>query len=130
MAAFDQRQWFDDYIDALNRDDLERVATFYAPDLHMTDGAVEHHAATALMGFHRQWQGRVRRTLDLLGYVDRPGRIAAEISTALEALSDVPDFPDAPLAAGERRAMVSFVICDIADGRFTRIRAAPCKATP
>lgn len=130
MAAFNQRQWFDDYIDALNRDALERVALFYAPDLHMTDGAVAHGSAAAVMGFHRQWRGRVRRTLALLGYVDRPGRIAAEISTVLEALSDVPDFPDAPLAAGERRATVSFVICDIADGRFTRIRTAPCKAAP
>ena len=130
MAQSNRRQWFDDYIAALNRDDLEAVAVFYAPDLHMTDGTAECQSARAAMENHRCFRGSVVQRLEVLTYIDRPGRIAAEIRKTEQALRDVPDFPGAPLTKGEQRASIGFVMYDIADGCFIRIRAAPYKAAP
>ncbi|MFV3130863.1 nuclear transport factor 2 family protein [Niveispirillum sp. KHB5.9] len=130
MTESSQRRWFNHYIDALNRDDLDGIAACYAPDLHITDGQTDHRSADAAMDFHRRSKGLVTRTLEVLAYVDRPGRIAAEIGSILQAHEDVPDHPAGPLTRGERRTGVSFVIFDMADGRFTRIRSAPYKAAP
>lgn len=130
MTDTDQRDWFNRYIDAQNRGDLAALAGFLAPDLHLTEDDMEYRSAQAVLDHYRQFQGRVRRTLTVLNYVDRPGRIAAEIRTTLEAPGDAPDFPDVLLDDGGRRSVVSFVFHDIADGRFIRIRSAPCKAAP
>lgn len=130
MGDADQRAWFDRYIAALNRGDLTALAGFLAPDLHLTEDGREYRSAASVLDHHRLLQGRVRRTLTVLAYVDRPGRIAAEIRTTEEALADAPAFPETMLAGGERRSNVSFVFFDIEEGRFTRIRSAPCKAAP
>lgn len=130
MAEVNQRRWFDDYIAALNRDDLEAVAAFYAPDLHLTDGMIECRSARAAMEGHHRLRGRVMQRLEVVSYIDRPGRIAAEIRKTEQAQQDVPDFPGAPLAKGEQRTSIGFVMYDIADGCFIRIRAAPYKAAP
>lgn len=130
MTDISQRQRLDRYIDALNRDDLPGVAACYAPDLHMTDDYIDCRSADAAMAFHRRFSGLVTRTLEVLNHVDRPGRIAAEIRWTLRALADVADHPAGPLATGEIRTGVSFTIIDMADGGFTRIRAASYKATP
>lgn len=130
MTDHDQRRWFDRYIAVLNQGDLSAVAGFLAPDLHLTEGNAEYRSAAAVLDHHRRLLGRVRRTLAVLNYVDRPGRIAAEIRTSVEALADVPDFPEMLLADGDWPSGVSFVFFDIKDGRFTRIRSAPYKAAP
>ncbi|KPF83662.1 hypothetical protein IP70_18115 [alpha proteobacterium AAP38] len=122
MNDFSQRQRFDFYVDALNRDDMEGVAACYAPDLHMTDDQVDLRSGEAAMAFHRRFASR----LELLNYVDRPGRIAAEIRWTLRAR----EHPTDPLATGETRTWASFTMIDIADGRFKRIRSAPCRAAP
>ncbi len=122
MTDISQRQRLDLYIAALNRDDLEDVAAFYAPALHMTDDQGGFQSGEAVMAFHRRFTSR----LELLNYVDRPGRIAAEIRWTLRAREDLTD----PLAKGETRTWVSFTMIDMADGRFTRIRSAPYKAAP
>lgn len=130
MGDTDQKGWFDRYIAALNRGDLTALAGFLAPDLHLTEDGREYRSAAAVLDHHRLLQGRVRRTLTVLNYADRPGRIAAEISTMEQALADAPAFPETVLAGGERWSTVSFVFFDIEAGRFTRIRSAPCKASP
>lgn len=122
MSDFSQRQRFKFYLDALNRDDLEGVAACYAPDLHLTDDHVDLWSCDAVMAFHRRFTSRV----ELLNYVDRPGRIAAEIRWTLDARAH----PTDPLTTGETRTWASFIMIDIADGRFTRIRSAPYRATP
>lgn len=128
MSDTDQRAWFDRYIAALNRGDLGVLADFLAPDLHQTEDHVEFRSAQAVLDQLRQYQGRVRRTLTVVNYVGRPGRIAAEIRTTLQPLADAPDFPAVLLEQGGQRTSVSFVFHDIVDGRFTRIRSAPYKA--
>lgn len=128
MTDMSLRRWFDHYIDACNRGDLDAVAGFYAADMQMTDDSASMASASAAMAYHQRFAGRATQTLEVLSYVDRPGRIAAEIRSTWRALVDVPDFPDAPLAQGDQRASVSFVIHDIADGHFTRIRSALYKA--
>lgn len=126
MTDISQRQRLDLYVDALNRDDLPGVAACYAPALHMTDDQVDCPSAEAAMAFHR----RVALRPEILNYVDRPDRIAAEIRWTLRVRADAPDHPAGPLAKGETRSWVSFTIIDMADGRFTRIRSAPYKAAP
>lgn len=122
MIDFSQRKRFDYYVDALNRDDMEGVAACYAPDLHMTDDQVDLRSGDAVMAFHRRFAAR----LDLLNYVDRPGRIAAEIRWTLHAREHATD----PVARTETRTWTSFTMIDIADGCFTRIRSAPLRAAP
>lgn len=126
MTDLSQRQRLDLYIDALNRDDLPGVATCYAPDLHMADDQGECRSVEAAMAFHR----RASMRLEVLNYVDRPGRIAAELRWTLRALADIPDHPAGSLTMGETRTWVSFTIIDMTDGRFARIRSAPYKASP
>lgn len=122
MNDLSQRQRFELYIDALNRDDLPGVATCYAPDLHLTDDQTDCRSADAAMAYHH----RVALRPEVLNYVDRPGRIAAEIRWTLRMREEAPG----ALGMGETRTWVSFTMIDIADGRFTRIRSAPHKAAP
>lgn len=122
MNDLSQRQRFELYIDALNRDDLPGVAASYAPDLHLTDDQTDCRSADAAMAYHH----RVALRPEVLNYVDRPGRIAAEIRWTLRMREEAPG----ALGMGETRTWVSFTMIDIADGRFTRIRSAPHKAAP
>ncbi len=125
MTDISQRQRLDLYIDALNRDDLAGVAACYRPTLQLSDPQMEYHAADAALAFHGRFIGRVTQVLAVLNYVDRPGRIAAEIRWTLTAEEDVPDHPTGPLERGEERTWISFTMIDMAGGRFARIRSAP-----
>ena len=82
-------------------------------------------SAAAVVDFYRRVHQRIDETVELLTFVGAaPARIAAELRTTLVARDDWPEFPTGPLARGERRESLNFVMYDIEQGRFVRIRSA------
>jgi hypothetical protein len=119
------RPWFEAYIAAFNARDYSRFSAYYAPDVRFFGQAATLEGAQAVVDFYRRVHARIDETVELLNFVSgAPSRIAAEIHTTLIAREDWPDFPTGALLRGQRRQSISFVMYDIADGRFTRVRSA------
>jgi hypothetical protein len=119
------RPWFEAYIAAFNAHDYAGFSAYYAPDVRFFGQAATLEGAAAVVAFYRSVQARIDETVELLNFVSgAPSRVAAEIRTTLVAREDWPDFPTGALLRGQRRQSISFVIYDIAGGRFTRVRSA------
>jgi ketosteroid isomerase-like protein len=112
------------YLDGFNRCDFDAFGRFYASDVEFFGRAAQLRGRDAVVGFYRDVKSRVRETLILHGLVVGPHAIVADVETQLEPLVDWLDFPTGPLRVGEARRSQNFIWYDIADGRFTRIRAA------
>jgi hypothetical protein len=119
------RPWFEAYIAAFNVPDYAGFSRYYAPDVRFFGQAATLEGAGAVVDFYRGIHARIDETVELLNFVSgAPTRVAAEIRTTLVAREDWPDFPTGALLRGQRRQSISFVMYDIAAGRFTRVRSA------
>jgi ketosteroid isomerase-like protein len=124
------RDWFDRYIDAFNRSDFEGFGKYYAEDVQFDGQGGSFAGRAAVLDFYRTVKARLQETLTVLGFTASADRITVELETTLEAREDWPDFPTGPLAKGERRESVNFIVYDVADGRFVRIRSARFRPLP
>ncbi len=120
----DRRAWFEAYLGAFNRDDLDGFGAYYAEDMSFQGQAAHLDGRAAVLAFYRTVKSRLDETIELLSFVGTETRIAAEIRTTLVARQDWPDFPTGPMKSGDVRESVNLALYDIADGRFTRIRTA------
>ncbi len=120
------RTWFDGYITAFNARDFEGFGAYYADDVQFHGQAAQLAGRAAVLAFYRMVQARLDERLTVLTFAGSEplGRIAAEVRTVLVAREDWPDMPTGAMRRGERRESVNFILYDIADGRFTRIRSA------
>ncbi len=69
-------------------------------------------------------KGGSRRTIRIRRLIIGQDGIAAELESTFLALVDLPDLFSRPVRAGESYHHVTFVLYDVADSRFTRIRSA------
>jgi hypothetical protein len=120
------RPWFEAYLDAFNRNDFAGFGAYYAPDVVFMGQAAQVTGREAVLAFYRTVKARLDETLELLTFVGAAdgARIAAEVRTRLVAREDWPDMPTGAMRAGDRRESVNFILYDIADARFTRVRSA------
>ena len=118
------RNWFQAYLDAFNRNDFDGFGDYYAPDVAFFGQAATLQGRDAVLAFYQTVKARLEERLDLLTFHASADGIAAEIRTSLTALEDWPDFPTGAFVKGERRQSINFAFYDIVDGRFTRIRSA------
>ena len=120
------RPWFEAYLDAFNRNDFAGFGAYSAPDVVFVGQAAQVTGREAVLAFYGTVKARLDETLELLTFVGAADgtRIAAEVRTRLVAREDWPDMPTGAMRAGDRRESVSFILYDIADARFTRVRSA------
>jgi ketosteroid isomerase-like protein len=130
QGAGGMREWFDRYIEAFNRSDFATFGGYYAEDVQFEGQGGSFVGRAAVLDFYRQVKSRLEETLTVLGFTASPERITIELKTVLVAREDWPDFPTGPLAKGDRRESVNFIIYDIVGGKFSRIRSARFRPVP
>lgn len=120
------RRWFETYLEAFNCNDFDGFGAYYADDVVFQGQAAQLVGREKVLDFYRTVKSKLDETLSLLTFVGAPemGRIAVEMRTQLIAREDWPDMPTGPMRKGDKRESVNFVIYDIVDGRFTRVRSA------
>jgi ketosteroid isomerase-like protein len=113
------------YIDAFNRDDFATFAQYYAPDVTLViAGRHELTGRQAILDFYRTVKAETRRSIRIDRVISAPHALAAELQSEFLALRDLPDFAAGPMRQGERIFINTFVLYDLRDGRFARIRSA------
>ena len=120
-----RREAFQAYLDAFNAGDEAGYRRFYAEDVVLVlGGRRELSGAQAIVDFYKGVTATSRRVIRLIRLIIGEDGLAAEMESVFTALVDLPDLLSRPLKAGETFRHVTFVLYDVADGRFTRIRSA------
>jgi ketosteroid isomerase-like protein len=113
------------YVDAFNRGDEASYAGFYADDVVLVlAGQRELRGRDAICAFYRTVKAETRRTIAVKGTIIGQRCFAAELESEFLALADLPDFTAGPMAKGDRIYINTFVLYDVTDGKFRRIRSA------
>jgi hypothetical protein len=116
---------FSSYIDAFNRDDIATYGDYYAPDVVLVlAGKTELRGRQAIFDFYKSVKSQTRRTIRINRFIAAPGHIAVELESEFLALQDLPEFTAGPMLQGERIFINTFVLYDLRDGKFSRIRSA------
>jgi ketosteroid isomerase-like protein len=116
---------FTRYIDAFNRDDFASFAEYYAPDVTLViAGKHRLNGRQAILDFYKAVKAETRRTIEVKRVISAPHALAAELQSEFVALRDLPDFTAGPMKKDERMLINTFVLYDLHDGRFARIRSA------
>jgi SnoaL-like domain len=113
------------YIDAFNRDDYSGFADYYHPDVVLViAGQTELRGREAILDFYRTVKAQTRRTIRIDKVITAPNRLAAQLQSEFVALEDLPEFTAGPMKKGGRIFIHTFVIYDLRDEKFWRIRSA------
>jgi ketosteroid isomerase-like protein len=116
---------FSSYIDAFNRDDGATYGDYYAPDVVLVlAGKTELRGRQAIFDFYKTVKSQTRRTIRINKFIAAPGHIAVELESEFLALQDLPQFAAGPMLRGERIFINTFVLYDLCDSKFSRIRSA------
>ena len=117
---------FSAYIDAFNRDDVATYGGYYADNVVLVlAGKTELHGRKAIFDFYEAVKSQPRRTLQINKFVATPNHLAVELESEFLALQDLPEFTAGPMSKGGRIFINTFVLYDLRDGKFARIRSAP-----
>ena len=121
-----ERPWLEAYLAAFNRGDFPGFGAFYSDGVQFFGQAATLNGREAVLDFYRMVRSYADEKVELLTFVGSPmrDRILAELRTTLVARRDWPDMPTGAMAAGDQRQSVNFIMYDIAEGRFTRVRSA------
>jgi ketosteroid isomerase-like protein len=113
------------YMDAFNHDAYASFGDHYAPDVVLViAGKRELRGRQAIFDYYRTVKSQTRRTIQINRFVTTPGLFAAELQSEFLALEDLPDFIAGPMRKGGRIFINTFVIYELQDGKFWRIRSA------
>ena len=113
------------YMNAFNHGDHALLRQFYADDVVLVIGnGTELRGPQAIIDFYSHLHESTQRTISILRTFPGEDGIAAELESEFLALADAPDFTSGPMQRGDRLYINSFVIYDIQEGRYSRIRAA------
>jgi hypothetical protein len=116
---------FTSYIDAFNRDDVATYGDYYAPDVVLVlAGKTELRGRQAIFDFYKSVKSQTHRTIRINKFVATPEHIAVELESEFLALQDLPEFTAGPMRPGGRIFINTFVLYDLRDGKFSRIRSA------
>ena len=116
---------FQDYLQAFNTSDWDRLRGFYAPDVRLVIGnGTELVGREAIIDFYSVVKEQTRRTIKMLQCVADARTLAAELESEFVVIKDAPDFAARPMAKGDRYYINSFVFYDFEGEHYTRIRAA------
>jgi ketosteroid isomerase-like protein len=113
------------YMDAFNHDDYAAFGDHYTDDVKLViagDRALS--GRQAIFDFYKTVKSQTRRTIQINRLVTTPGLFAAELQSEFLALEDLPDFVAGPMKKGGRIFINTFVIYELKDGKFWRIRSA------
>ena len=117
---------FSAYIDAFNRDDVATYGDYYADNVVLVlAGKTELRGRKAIFDFYEVVKSQTRRTLQINKFVATPNHLAVELESEFLALQDLPEFTAGPMSKGGRIFINTFVLYDLRDGKFARIRSAP-----
>ena len=117
---------FSAYIDAFNRDDVATYGDYYDDNVVLViAGKTELHGRKAIFDFYQVVKSQTRRTLQINKFVATPNHLAVELESEFLALQDLPEFTAGPMRKGGRIFINTFVLYDLHDGKFARIRSAP-----
>ena len=123
------RARFQAYIDAFNRND-PAYGDYYDDDVVLViAGKTELRGPRAIHDFYTRVKTETRRTIQVNRYLSTPGRIAVELQSEFLALQDVPDFTAGAMKKGDRIFINTFVLYELKNGRFARIRSAVFRKT-
>jgi ketosteroid isomerase-like protein len=124
QLAFEPAE-FAAYMDAFNHDDYAAFGDHYTEDVALViAGNRELRGRQAIFDFYRTVKSQTRRTIQINRLVTTPGLFAAELQSEFLALEDLPDFIAGPMQKGGRIFINTFVIYELKNGRFWRIRSA------
>lgn len=113
------------YIDAFNRDDYAKFGDYYDEDVVLViAGKTELRGRQAIFDFYRTVKSQTQRTIQVNKVIVAPNRLAAELQSEFLALQDLPDFTAGPMKKGGRIFINTFVLYDLRNGKFARIRSA------
>jgi ketosteroid isomerase-like protein len=116
---------FRDYIDAFNHDDYRAFGEHYDEDVVLViAGRKALHGRQAIFDFYRAVKRQTRRTIHVDKLIRTPNRLAAELHSEFVATEDSPEFIAGSLKRGQRIFIRTFVLYDLRQGRFARIRSA------
>jgi ketosteroid isomerase-like protein len=119
------RERFLAYIDAFNKDDYSNFGDYYAEDVVLViAGKRELRGRQAIFDFYKVVKAQTHRTIQVNKYIGTENRIAVELESEFLALEDLPDFTAGPMKKGGRIFINTFVIYEMANGKFSRIRSA------
>lgn len=116
---------FAKYMDAFNHDDYASFGHHYTDDVKLVlagDRAI--NGRQAIFDFYKTVKSQTRRTIQINRLVTTPGLFAAELQSEFLALEDLPDFVAGPMKKDGRIFINTFVIYELKDGKFWRIRSA------
>jgi ketosteroid isomerase-like protein len=117
---------FSAYIDAFNRDDVPTYGDYYDDNVVLVlAGKTELRGRKAIFDFYETVKSQTRRTLQINKFVATPNHLAVELQSEFLALQDLPEFTAGPMSKGGRIFINTFVLYDLRDGKFARIRSAP-----
>lgn len=112
------------YIAAFNDGDFEAACSYYADDICLTIGnGRQLRGREEIVRFYTGVRRVTRRTIKILDCFASDILLAAELESKFLAVTDVPDFTSGPMRQGDRMYINSFAFYDLAQGRFSRIRA-------
>lgn len=112
------------YIAAFNDGDFDTACSYYADDICLTIGnGRQLRGREEIVRFYAGVRLVTRRTIKILDCFASDILLAAELESEFLAVTDVPDFTSGPMRQGDRMYINSFAFYDLAQGRFSRIRA-------
>jgi hypothetical protein len=119
------RERFQAYIDAFNSDDYSSFGDYYDEDVVLViAGKRELRGREAIFAFYKEVKSQTQRTIQVNRFIGTSNRIAVELESEFLALQDLPDFTAGPMKKGGRIFINTFVIYELVEGRFSRIRSA------
>jgi len=119
---------FKAYIDAFNRGDTETYGKYYADDVVLViAGKKELRGYQAIFDFYKNVRAGAQRTIQVNKVISSGNHIAVELQSEFVALEDDPNFIAGPMKKGGSIFINTFVLYDLRDGKFARIRSAVFK---
>ena len=119
---------FKAYIDAFNRGDTETYGKYYADDVVLVvGGEKELRGHQAIFDFYKDVRANTERTIQVNKVISSGNHLAVELQSEFVALEDDPNFIAGPIKKGGRIFINTFVLYDLHDGKFARIRSAVFK---
>jgi ketosteroid isomerase-like protein len=113
------------YIDTLNNENYAAFNDYYLDDaVLVTAGKIELCGRQAILNFYESVKPLTKRTIQINRIITSGNLLAAELQSKLVALQDIPDFAAGPMKKGGCIFSDTFVLCNVRDGKFARIRSA------
>ena len=119
------KERFAAYIDTLNNENYAAFSDYYNDDVVLvTAGKKELRGRQAILDFYEAVKPLTKRTIHINRIITSGSLLAAELQSKFVALQDLPDFTAGPMKKGGCIISDTFVLCNLRDGKFARIRSA------